>query len=652
MTTLLPAAAPPADASRQNAPGAPGSARRLLTRPLAVASVAYLLLLAVAALAPGLLAPADPQALDLAHVLSVPTAGHLLGTDALGRDMYTRIVYGTAPVLVAILVATLVAAAIGVPCGLAASLSKRVDAVVSRVGDLVLSIPSIVVLLMVLAFSQSLNAAMAALGLLTAPGLMRVARSAALPVVEEPYITAARVFGLGRVAIAFRHVLPRVIGPILVNVSLIAAHALITAVGLNFLGLGLRPPAPSWGSLLSDGASALDQRPWVIVPAGGIIAVTVIALVLLGDAVRDVSTESWAAVRTKGMTVKTREHLPPSGAVSPGPDDAKDAVLAVRDLSIAFPAPDGGLVTVVQGVSFDIDRGEAVGVLGESGCGKTVTGLAVLGVLPPAARIVAGSIWVEGRDVTRVSSRERAALRGKVIAFVSQEPMVALDPLFTVGHQIAEAVRVHTGLSRRVARQRAVELLRKVRIREPERVASAYPHQISGGMAQRVAIAIALAGSPKILVADEPTTALDVSVQAEIVELLRNLQAETGMAILLISHDWGVVSGLCTNSVVMYAGQVVERAAVDEVLRQPLHPYSEGLLAADPHLARPGDRLRTIPGSVPPPNAWPQSCHFQDRCPYVQADCRQQPIPLTPVGGGRSSRCIHTDSLRHAEVVR
>jgi len=660
MTTLLPAAALPGDVSRAGGPGATGRsqgaaghARRLLRRPLGLVSIAYLLLLAVAAIAPGLLAPGDPQAPDFAHVASAPAPGHILGTDALGRDMYTRIVYGTAPELAGILIAIAVAAAVAVPCGLAASLSKRVDGVVSSAGDLVLSIPSMVVLLMVLAFSQSLNGAMAALGLLTAPGLMRVTRSAALPVAEEPYVAAAKVFGLGRVSIAVRHVLPRVTGPIVVNLALIAAHALIMAVGLNFLGLGLHPPAPSWGSLLSDGAAALDQQAWVIIPPGGVVALTVIALVLLGDAVRDVAAESWAPrhhtprINSRGRRRDDRRRDAP-GEQAPG---MADALLAVRDLRVAFPAVDGGLTTVVQDVSFDIRRGEAVGLVGESGCGKTMTGLAVLGMLPAGARIVSGAIWVNGRDVTRLPDRERAALRGKTIAFVSQEPMVALDPLFTVGFQVAEAVRAHARVSRAAARQRAADLLALVRITDQQRVAKSYPHEISGGMAQRVAIALALAGDPEVLIADEPTTALDVSVQGEIIELLSALQAEKGLAVMLISHDWGVVSGLCARSVVMYAGQVVECARVADVLSEPLHPYTAGLLGADPHLAVPGELLRTIPGTVPPPWTWPQSCHFQDRCRYVQPDCRGQAIPLVPAGIERVSRCLHVEVLAGAEAA-
>jgi peptide/nickel transport system permease protein len=324
----------------------------------------------------------------------------------------------------------------------------------------------------------------------------------------------------------------------------------------------------------------------------------------------------------------------------------------MRGLTVTFPGPAGQRTTVVENVSFELRRGETVGVVGESGCGKTVTGLAVLGMLPDTAEITGGQILVHGHDVLAASRAQRSRLRGNTIAFVSQEPMVALDPLFTVGSQIAEALRQHQHLSRRDARHSAIQLLDRVRMNEPARVAKLYPHEISGGMAQRVSIAIALAGQPDLLIADEPTTALDVTVQAEILNLLLALQQETGMAILLISHDWGVIGRVCDRAVVMYAGQVVERGPIADIMDEPRHPYSEGLLAADPHFALPGDRLATIPGSVPAPADWPEACHFAARCRYASEECTVAPIPLIAVDGDRVSRCIHTDLLARVSSPR
>jgi peptide/nickel transport system permease protein len=647
MTTIVPPATSAVQSaiSKSRVSGAPNAFVRFLRRPLGVAAAVFLAIACVAWVAPWLLTTADPQISDFASVLITPTWEHPLGTDAVGRDIYARIVYGTATALTGVVITVAVAALIAIPLGLASTLFRRFGAVITRANDLILSIPGIVVLLMVLALTGSLNGAMAALGILFAPGLLRVVRGAALAIVEEPYVAAARVFGVGKWKIAFRHVLPRALGPILVNLSIIAANGLIIETGLNYLGLGLQPPTPSWGGLVADGANAIEQQPWTLIPTGGIVAITVVAFVLLGDAIRDVTTESWAAGRTKGarLSKAARRATLEKPVASSAP--LAGALLSVRDLSIAFPTSSGGEVTVVQSVSFDVGRGEAVGLVGESGCGKTITGLGVLGLLPAGARITSGQIVVDGQDVVSLTARERSALRGTTIAFISQEPMMALDPLFTVGSQLREAIRTHTTMTRKQARARAIDLLERVRINEPERVANSYPHQISGGMAQRVAIAIALAGEPKILIADEPTTALDVTVQKEILELLQTIQKDSGMGLLLISHDWGVVSALCPRSVVMYAGQVVEQASVDAIIESPRHPYSAGLLAANPHFTAPGERLATIPGSVPPPASWPVSCHFADRCPMAIDACRAGAIPMVQIGADRESRCIRTDEM-------
>jgi len=651
MTAIIPppTAAVQSAVSKNRVSGAPNAFVRFLRRPLGVAAAVYLAIACIAWAAPWLLAPGDPQISDFAQVLIGPTAEHPLGTDAVGRDIYTRIIHGTATALAGVVITVGVAALIAIPLGLASTLFRRLGGVVTRVNDLILSIPGIVVLLMVLALTESLNGAMAALGILFAPGLLRVVRGAALAIVEEPYVAAARVFGVGKWKIAFRHVLPRALGPILVNLSIIAANALIIETGLNYLGLGLQPPTPSWGALVADGANAIEQQPWTLIPTGGVVALTVIALVLLGDAIRDVTTESWAAGRNKGaraVRVPRRATPTPTAPTDSSSTVSADvALLSVRNLSVAFPTSSGDEVTVVQSVSFDVPRGESVGLVGESGCGKTITGLGILGLLPAGARITSGQILINGRDITNLSLRDRSQLRGSTIAFISQEPMMALDPLFTVGSQLREAIRVHTKATRKQARERAIDLLARVRINDPERVANSFPHQISGGMAQRVAIAIALAGEPQILIADEPTTALDVTVQKEILELLQTIQKDSGMGLLLISHDWGVVSALCPSSVVMYAGQVVERASIDAILESPRHPYTAGLLAANPHFTAPGERLATIPGSVPAPANWPVSCHFADRCPMVIDACRAGAIPMVQIGADRESRCIRADEV-------
>jgi peptide/nickel transport system permease protein len=303
---------------------------------------------------------------------------------------------------------------------------------------------------------------------------------------------------------------------------------------------------------------------------------------------------------------------------------------------------------VVRDVSFDLAPGEALGIVGESGCGKTVTARSLLGLLPAGGHVTAGSALFGGLDLAAAPEREFARIRGKAIGLISQDPVSGLDPSFRVGSQLAEVVRRHSSLTHGQARARAGELLGLVKLPEPQDTFSRYPHELSGGMAQRVSIALALAGNPRLLIADEPTTALDVTVQAEILALLCDLRERLGMAIILVTHDWGVLADLCDRAMVMYAGEVVEEATVQEIYSSPRHPYTEALLAANPHLAPAGDTLPAIPGTVPPPSAWPDGCHFRLRCRYASKACGSGIVPVTAPAPGRLTRCIHPDKLAAA----
>jgi peptide/nickel transport system ATP-binding protein/peptide/nickel transport system permease protein len=636
---------------------------RLLRRKLALACLSYLaVVVGVAVVAPiALPQVVGESAGDLLAVRQGPSWDHLLGTDTLGRDVLDRLLVGARPTLLGVVEALIVVLAIGVPVGLAAGyFGGWVDRIVGWLADLSFSMPGIIIILVVLAvFPQSMTTGMVTLGVLAAPYFMRVVRSATLPVREEVYIAAARVSGLSRSYIISRHVLPRIAGPVIVLASMFSAAALLTQTGLAFLNLIVAAPAPSWGGMVADGIGAIELQPWLIWPPGLAIAITILAFGLLGDAIRDASTEGWSApVRQKRklptVSAPTSElpTAPHHGAapISEPPaaphDGAASSVplLSIQGLSVAFSSPTGS-VRVVEDVSFDIRAGETVGVVGESGCGKSASAMAILGVLPGAGRIEAGRILLEGRDLAALSERELERVRGKEIGLISQEPMISLNPAFRVGWQVAEAVRRHHGVSRRAAKRRAIELLRRVHLPDPEAVARRFPHELSGGMAQRVVTARALAGEPKLLIADEPTTALDVTVQAEILELLRELQRERQMAILLVTHDWGVVADLCDRAVVMYAGQVVERADLLAMFRQPLHPYTQALLASNPHNLIGTEMLPTIPGSVPKPGQWPAGCHFHPRCTYATAACRKRPIPLETPADSRQTRCIHHEQL-------
>lgn len=317
-----------------------------------------------------------------------------------------------------------------------------------------------------------------------------------------------------------------------------------------------------------------------------------------------------------------------------------ETLLEVRDLQTQFKT-EGGVVTAVDGVSFVINKGETLGIVGESGCGKSVTSLSIMRLIPdPPGKIVGGQILLDGENLLEKTEKEMQEIRGNEISMIFQEPMTSLNPVYTVGDQIAEAVRLHQGLSRREALKKAVEMLTLVGIPSPEERVHQYPHQMSGGMRQRVMIAMALSCNPKLLIADEPTTALDVTIQAQILKLMKDLRDRLGSAILLITHDLGVVADMCDRVIVMYAGRIVEEALVDDLFKVPCHPYTRGLLQSIPKLNQPkGSRLSTIEGTVPDPHHMPEGCRFHPRCPFATDQCLEAEPSLESIGDGRWVAC-------------
>ena len=638
MTTAPTAGALPAPAPT-DATGA-RFARRVLRRPAGVLCLAYLLAVVVCAACAGWLAPYDPLEQDLASVLAGPSGAHLLGTDDLGRDVLSRLVHGAQPSLTGVAVAVVTLLVLALPLGvLAGYRGGAVDAVISRTSEVVLALPVILILFAVLAVRpHDTTAAMVTLGVLGAPGVLRVVRSVVLAVRQELYVAAARVAGLSELQIVVRHVWPRIAGAVAVQVFLFAAAALLTESALGFLGLGVQEPEPSWGGMVTTASNVISDDPWLLVPTGGAIGLTAFALALLGDVVRDASQPATAR----------RVRSAPPAAAAPSPAGAMDtgALLEVAGLTVQFPGRDGA-VTVLRDVSFSVRPGETVGLVGESGCGKSMTARAVLGLLTDGGSVTAGSVRWDGEELVGLPQRQLRRHRGSGLSLISQESIASLDPTRTVGAQLAQVVRLHDVAGRADVRARVRQLLEQVRLPDPAAVAKKYPHQLSGGMAQRVCIAIALAGRPRLLIADEPTTALDVTVQAEVLDLLRSLQQGTGMAVLLVTHDWGVVADSCDRTVVMYAGEVVEQASTQSVFDAPLHPYTDALLRSDPHAADvpPREDLPAIAGSVPPPGDWPRGCHFAARCPLAVDACRSGEITLVAPADGRLSRCLRTNEL-------
>ncbi len=608
---------------------------------LGVLAALYLVLLVLAALLAPVLAPYDPVKQDLSSVLAGPSGSHWLGTDTLGRDVLSRLLFGIEPSLLNSLAAVTVFLALGVPFGILAGYRGGwVDAVISRVVELALVIPPIVLVLVALAvFAASPTAAMVTLGVLAATGLARVLRGATLLVREELFVTAARVAGVRPARIMTSHILRRVVGPVLVQASVFAGLTLGVQAALAFLGLISSAGRPAWGGMIGEASQVISQDQWLLVPPGVAIGLTVLAFGVLGDAIRDLSSgEDDATPAPRG----TRGTVPPLPDAQDRlvPALAAGALLSVSGLSVS-----AGTTPLVTRVSFDVGPGETVAVVGESGCGKSITALALLGLLPSGVTVTGGSVAFNGTDLTAGGTRAYRKMRGSGIAYVAQDALGSLDPTHTVGQHLKEIIRRHEKLSSTATRARARELLRQVKLGDADRVLASYPHEISGGMAQRINIALALAGRPQLLIADEPTTALDVTVQAEILQLLRELQHATGMALLIITHDWGVVADIADRALVMYAGEVVEQADVDVLFHRPRFPYTAALLAADPSTAPAGARLPTLPGRVPAPGSWPQGCRFASRCAYVRDGCTVGPLPLIAFDVGSTTRCTRVDEL-------
>jgi peptide/nickel transport system permease protein len=612
----------------------------LTTNLAATAAAVVLLGTIVSCFGAALIAPYSPDIGSFTSTLQGPSLAHLLGTDELGRDVLSRLLYGGQISLIGVGEVGGVAALIGLPIGLAAGYcGGRIDAVVGRCLDIALAVPAIIVLLMVVAvFGQNMNIVMCVFGLLSAPAMARVARAGVLTVRSDLYIAAAEATGVSRVRIVLRHVLPRISGLVAVNLSLIAATGLVVGAALNFLGIGVQLPAPSWGGMVSEASSELQQDPWLLVPSGLVIALIAGSIVLIGDGIRD----GFALRERRGGGVGAT-HVAVHPSAEPPAPLAESALLSVRALSIVHRR-DGVDVPVVSNVSFDVRPGQAVALVGESGCGKSVLIRAVLDLLPSGIRVSSGIWRVGGRDFTPATARGMREVRGRRVGLIGQDPAASMDPLFTVGQQLRETLRRASDTTGQALRTRSLELLELVGLPDPARVAKRFPFELSGGMAQRVAIARALAGQPDLLIADEPTTALDVTLQAEILDVIRALQHKTGMALLLVTHDWGVVADISEWALVMYAGEIVESGPTDATIAQPLHPYTQRLLESDLHGASRSGRLNSIRGEVCLPGEWPLGCRFAQRCEFAEHRCGAAPIRLRGVADARMARCVRTET--------
>ena len=642
----------PLDAADEVAtePVPPAQRRRglpyFLRRPGGIFGAAWLLIVLALSLTAPLWRPYEVAEQDLANRLALPSGEHLLGTDPLGRDLLSRIFTAGAEPLLAAGVTVLVAFGIGLPLALiAAERGRRVERGISRVTEVFLALPATILLLAVIGvIGVRTYLIMAILGVLISAAVYRVMLGVAQSVRQRLYVDAARMNGLASLRVNLVHVLPSMATVVAVQAAQLYGIGLLIVAGLAFLGFGPAEPQPSWGFMIQDASSYVFNAPWLMVPTGLVLALTVVAANELADAIAGkASVARDAGRRTRPLARAVA--APSARAASADPQ----AILEVRDLDVSVD--DGP--ALVTGVSFALQPGRVLGLVGESGCGKTMTARSLLGLLPDGVTVSGGSILWQGRELAGLPEKELAALRGREIAMISQEPMVALDPMFSVAYQLTQPIRRFRGVGGSEARTIAAELLRNVGIVDADRVLRSYPHQLSGGMAQRVCIALALTGQPKLLIADEPTTALDVTVQAEILSLLRVLPRDTGLSVVIVSHDLGVVADICDDVAVMYAGQVVESGTAVAVLDDPQHPYTMALLGANPHVPE-GEpvpaRLVSIAGTVPPPGSWSTGCRFAGRCQFAQEKCTV-PVPALPAHDDGSVLCIRVDELARAHVT-
>ena len=613
---------------------------RMFRNPLTVIAMVWVTLLLLAWLWPGLLAPHDPYAGDvtLTRTFEGPSWDRWLGTDGLGRDLHSRVVHGARFAVNSILIAMAVAIGIGVPVGLFSGWrGGRADRIVMWVNDVLFSLPIVLLAMaVIIVLEPSLPSAMLGVGIAMATRFARLTRAVTLAEKEELYVDAARITGLSPATILRRYISPNLMPSLIVQVAIISGAVILIGATLSFLGIGAKLDDPDWGVMLAR--ARFDFRLegiWQIVPAGGALVLTVLAFNLLGDGIRDSLGRD---ATNSSLTVARQVALPPVVQLH-----ANGAVLSIRDLAVGFPAAGGTVNRVLSDVSLEVYPGETLGVVGESGSGKSMTMLAALGLTPAPGYLSQGSISFGGREVTFLPESEWREIRGRDIGVIFQEPVAALNPALKVGRQLMQSLLVHTDMTRAQARTRAAELLAEVQVPDPERRLEQYPHEFSGGMAQRVGIAMALACEPKLLIADEPTTALDVTVQGQILDLMAEIQERHQMAVILITHDLGVIADAADRVLVMYAGQVVETASVATLFSRPRHPYTQALLDTMPQSHRGDGDLPVIGGIVPSASAWPDGCRFAPRCEFATNSCTTS-VPLLEVVGTDLVRCIrHTE---------
>ncbi|GAA1445901.1 dipeptide/oligopeptide/nickel ABC transporter permease/ATP-binding protein [Nocardiopsis tropica] len=581
MSKSQPAAAEPAEAETPEGGASQRTPtwKKIIRSPQAAIALGILAVIFILGALTPLIAPHGPNQSDVSMVNApVGTPGYILGADESGHDIFTRLLHSINTAAISALIGTSVALVVGVMAGLIGGyFGRTTQAITEWLFALLMALPGVLLLIILMPITGGdYRATMFIFGFLLSPGIYRIVRNLVVGVKNELYVDAARVSGLGNVRILGRHILSNVRGPVIIATAFMAGSAITVQSGLAFLGVG-STEIPSFGAMISSGFRNLYVAPTQFLWPSLLLGVITASLVLLGNSLRDTLEGSKPKASRMGaapqvMAQKVRAQTPQEE-----PAD-QDAILSTRDLGIAYPGVDGGISEVVRGVSLSLKPREILGLVGESGSGKTQTAFAVLGLLPAESVTTRGTIRFDGQELLGLGDKGMRALRGSAIGYIPQEPMSNLDPSFRVGAQLVDGLRSATNLSRKDAVERTLKLLERCGIADPQRTFDAYPHEISGGMAQRVLIAGAVASRPKLLIADEPTTALDVTVQADILDLLRDLQEEFGMAILMVTHNFGVVADICDRVAVMKEGEIVEIGDTTSIFTNPQAAYTRMLL--------------------------------------------------------------------------
>ena len=606
-------------------------------RLAAFGGILLLIIITLSILAP-ILPLKEPNITNTADRFMVPfEGGHILGTDHLGRDLLSRLLWGTQLSLAVGFAAAFIAATFGSILGaIAGFYGQKTDNIIMRFIDMLMAFPYILLALaIVAALGPGLFNALIAVALVNIPFFARNIRGVTVTLANKEFIEAARLSGMSNFRILIVEIFPNLLPMIVIAMSTTVGWMILETAGLSFLGLGSQPPQADLGSMLGEARSALITNPHTSFVPGIMIFCIVMGINLFGDGVRDAldpRLKKGSLIRPLPQTIYE------GGDTQPQPSTK---LLSVQNLSTQFHV-NQDIYQSSNDVSFEIQEGECLGLIGESGSGKSVTALSITSlVASPPGVIKKGSVNYKNQNLLALPYEELRSIRGNKISYIFQDPLTTLHPLHTIGDQLLEALQAHDSeLSASESISKSKDLLKSVQIPNPDNLWDVYPHQLSGGMRQRVCIAMALINDPELIIADEPTTALDVTVQAQILNILNSLRKERKLSILFISHDFGVISQLCDRVIVMYAGSIVEEGPVKNIMQQAAHPYTSELIKCVPQLGNKEHALYSIPGNPPSLNQLPEGCAFANRCKHKQDQCLKGSVPVSSKDN-RSYKCFY-----------